>query len=321
MRKAASPDSGLLPRGWLIEAPRVLTKGRAPLSALEALILSRRGLIDYASLCSLILVVQILASSWYEARYRQRRSVSEGERGSVPRKEMLRTWLYTAFSFVLALVVLCLKFLFARHHVGIWQSEWSFFDREFQSGYMFAPPLADIGYIEIVIGTVFYQFCLYVALRMAHGGFTLGELALVAFGGLALGTEVLGLTRTKVSFNTRIMGAGVLNDGEDMAKDDAFYQDVSSAYAPVNTPNCSHRWIPRHRIFALALACFITAYCSPSSAPPPFAPGEAKAQACACGRLLLWHRRHCCWAGWVMDMVEPWQARSMDLGHFLGFRG
>lgn len=177
VRKAASPNSGLLPRGWLIEAPRVLTKGRAPLSALEALILSRRGLIDYASLCSLILVVQILASSWYEARYRQRRSVSEGERGSVPRKEMLRTWLYTAFSFVLALVVLCLKFLFARYHVGIWQN---------------------IGYIEIVIGTVFYQFCLYVALRMAHGGFTLGELALVAFGGLALGTEVLGLTRTKI---------------------------------------------------------------------------------------------------------------------------
>lgn len=104
----------------------MLTKGRAPLSALEALILSRRGLIDYASLCSFILVVQILASSCYEARYRHRRSVAEGERGSVPRKEMLRTWLYTAFSLVLALVVLCLKFLFARYHVGIWQSEWFF---------------------------------------------------------------------------------------------------------------------------------------------------------------------------------------------------
>lgn len=110
----------------------MLTKGRAPLSALEALILSRRGLIDYASLCSFILVVQILASSCYEARYRHRRSVAEGERGSVPRKEMLRTWLYTAFSLVLALVVLCLKFLFARYHVGIWQSEWFFFGREIQ---------------------------------------------------------------------------------------------------------------------------------------------------------------------------------------------
>ncbi|KAL4074815.1 hypothetical protein V8B97DRAFT_1868302 [Scleroderma yunnanense] len=177
VRKAASPDSGLLPRGWLIEAPRVLTNGRSPLSALEALILSRRGLIDYASLSSFILVVQILASSWYEARYRRRRSVPEGERGSVPRKEMRRTWLYSAFALVLALVVLCLRFLLARYHIGIWQN---------------------ISYYEIIIGTIFYQFCLYVALRLAHGGFTLGELAVVSFGGLALGTELLGLTRTKI---------------------------------------------------------------------------------------------------------------------------
>ena len=202
MRKAASPDSGLLPRGWLIEAPRVLTNARSPLSALQALILSRRGLIDYAVLCSIILVVQILASSWYEARYRQRWSVPEGERGSVPRKEVRRTWLYTAFSLVLAIVVLCLKILFAWYHTGIWHSECSLVVDPLQrTDVHVVPSLTDIGYIEIVIGTVFYQFCLYVALRMAHGGFTLGELALVAFGGLALGTEVLGLTRTKVSFD------------------------------------------------------------------------------------------------------------------------
>ncbi|KAI6165715.1 Fph type histidine kinase [Pisolithus thermaeus] len=172
------PEAGLLPPGWLIEAPRVLTTGRSSLSALEALILSRRTLVDYAVLCSFILVVQILASSWYEARYRRRRSVPEGERGSVPRSEMRRTWLYSAFALVFTLILLVIRFFLAQYHIAIWQN---------------------ISYSEIMLGSVFYQFSLYIALRMAHGGFTLGELALVGFGGLSIGTELLALTRTKIA--------------------------------------------------------------------------------------------------------------------------
>lgn len=57
----------------------------------------------------------------------------------------------------------------------------------------------DLSYFDIVVCSVFFQFCLYVALRLAHGGFTLGELALVCFGGLSLGTELLSLTRARVS--------------------------------------------------------------------------------------------------------------------------
>ncbi|KAI5998742.1 Fph type histidine kinase [Pisolithus albus] len=178
VRKVASPKSGLLPPGWLIEAPRVLTNGRSSLSALEALILSRRTLVDYAVLCSFILVVQILASSWYEARYRRRlQGVPESERGSVPRSEMRRTWLYAAFALVFTLILLVVRFFLAQYHIAIWQN---------------------ISYSEIMLGSVFYQFSLYIALRMAHGGFTLGELALVAFGGLSIGTELLALTRTKI---------------------------------------------------------------------------------------------------------------------------
>ncbi|KAF9223470.1 hypothetical protein BS17DRAFT_767327 [Gyrodon lividus] len=165
---ATSPNSIPLPHDWLIEAPRVLENARAPLSALDALILSRRSLVDYATLCSFILLVQIFSSSWYEARYRRRWTVPEGERGSVPRSEMRRTWTYWMYSYVLTLVVLCVRYLLARNHINVWQS------------------------------SVFYQFCLYVALRLAHGGFTLGELALVCFGGLSLGSELLNLTRARI---------------------------------------------------------------------------------------------------------------------------
>ncbi|KIK96459.1 hypothetical protein PAXRUDRAFT_32371 [Paxillus rubicundulus Ve08.2h10] len=177
LRQAASPDSKLMSRDWLIEIPRTLENARAPLSPLDALILSRRSLVDYATLCSFILLVHIFSSSWYESRYRRRRSVPEGERGSVPRSEMRRTWTYWIYSYVVTLVVVCVRYLLARNHINVWQN---------------------ISYFDIVIGSVFYQFCLYVALRIAHGGFTLGELALVCFGGLSLGTELLNLTRAGI---------------------------------------------------------------------------------------------------------------------------
>ncbi|KAI6016746.1 hypothetical protein EDC04DRAFT_2608342 [Pisolithus marmoratus] len=86
--KVASPDSGLLPCRWLIEAPHVLMNGQLPLLALKALILSRWTLVDYAVLCLLILMVQILASSWYEACYCQHWSIPKGKWGSVPHSEM-----------------------------------------------------------------------------------------------------------------------------------------------------------------------------------------------------------------------------------------
>ncbi|KAN0092831.1 hypothetical protein V8E55_003615 [Tylopilus felleus] len=177
LRQAASPTPALLPPGWQIEAPRVLENAHAPLSALDALMLSRRSLVDHATLCSFILLVQILSSSWYEARYRRGRNVPEGERGSVPRSEVRRTWTYWIYSYVLTLVALFVRHLLASYGIALWQN---------------------LSYFDIIVGSVFFQFCLYVALRLAHGGFTLGELALVCFGGLSLGMELLNLTRAQL---------------------------------------------------------------------------------------------------------------------------
>ncbi|KAG6373418.1 Fph type histidine kinase [Boletus reticuloceps] len=174
LHQAASPNPTLLPPDWLIEAPRVLGDAHAPLSALNAQISSRRSLVDYATLCSFILLVQIFSSWWYEARYRRGRNVPEGERGSVPRSEAQRTWTYWMYSYALTLVALFVRYLLASNHIGLWQN---------------------LNYFDIILGSVFFQFCLYIALRLAHGGLTLGELALVCFGGLSLGTELLNLTR------------------------------------------------------------------------------------------------------------------------------
>ncbi|KAG8213069.1 Fph type histidine kinase [Butyriboletus roseoflavus] len=177
LHQTASPNPGVLLPDWLIEAPRILQHARAPLSVLDALILSRRSLVDYATLCSFILLIQIFSSSWYEARYRRGRNVPEGERGSVPRSEARRTWTYWIYSYVLTLVALFVRHLFASNNINLWHN---------------------LSYFDIIVGSVFFQFCLYIALRLAHGGFTLGELALVCFGGVSLGTELLNLTRAQL---------------------------------------------------------------------------------------------------------------------------
>jgi dolichol kinase len=56
----------------------------------------------------------------------------------------------------------------------------------------------DMSPSDIVIATLFYQFSLYVCVRLARRGFTLGELGVVCHAATALFMEVVNLTRMKV---------------------------------------------------------------------------------------------------------------------------
>lgn len=45
---------------------------------------------------------------------------------------------------------------------------------------------------------MFFQLSLYISIRMAHHGFTLGELSVVCFGATVLFMELLNLTIARV---------------------------------------------------------------------------------------------------------------------------
>jgi len=120
---STSSDPSLLPPHWLIEAPSVLHNPRSPASAIDALTQSRRGLVDYSTLCSFILLVQVCSSWAFETRYRGRPSIPEGERGSVPRSEMRRTWFYVLFTFGVTMLAVTVRYLLVLAEVPIWQSE------------------------------------------------------------------------------------------------------------------------------------------------------------------------------------------------------
>ena len=65
---------------------------------------------------------------------------------------------------------------------------------------IFAP---DMSPSDIVIATLFYQFSLYVCIRLARRGFTLGELAVVCNAATALFMETVNMTRMKVGIRFR----------------------------------------------------------------------------------------------------------------------
>ncbi|KAI0077875.1 hypothetical protein K474DRAFT_1706914 [Panus rudis PR-1116 ss-1] len=163
-----------LPPNWLIEPPAVL-QGRH--TALEALLFSRRNLVSQATFCSTILIVHTWASWVTEARHRRKTRVPDGELSHVPRKESRRTYLYFLFSISVTLWILCVRILLAELKIGIWQN---------------------LSYFEVVVSSTIFQFSLYTAVRLAHRGFTLGELALTCFGATVLFMEMTNITIARI---------------------------------------------------------------------------------------------------------------------------
>jgi len=91
------------------------------LTQAEALVVSRRALVDLATICSTILLVHVCASWWKEARVRKD-GIPDSERASVPRSEMRRLRLYVVFGLVVGLVVVAMQTGFYEMGWGIWQS-------------------------------------------------------------------------------------------------------------------------------------------------------------------------------------------------------
>ena len=61
--------------------------------------------------------------------------------------------------------------------------------------------------VEAVAASLFYQSTLYIAVRLAHRGFTLGELALACFAATVLFMEMMNLTIARVSYSLIASGS------------------------------------------------------------------------------------------------------------------
>ena len=201
-----SPDSAVMP-GWAIEPPLVLSSTpirRIPgiaqqlipsdaIKALSALATSRRNLVQLFTLCSFVLLVQLSWSLRLELKLAKAASDVQLASADKDTADPLRApawrtyWLRkgqlrrNASVVVMAFVVTggCILVKIATAYIG--HGVWS-----------------DMSPSDIILATLFYQFSLYVCIRLARRGFTLGELALVCSAATALFMEVVNLTRMKV---------------------------------------------------------------------------------------------------------------------------
>ncbi|KAJ3535318.1 hypothetical protein NMY22_g6544 [Coprinellus aureogranulatus] len=176
LRSAAAFPKSALPDSWLIEPPLQLGSATA-FDALSALVESRRGLVDLSTFCSVILLANVCASWFAESRYQKIGNKPEGERASVPRSEARRFLYYVLYTLGSSVVLTSLRVYGGHRGIEIWQR---------------------MSHFEAVVASVFYPFTLYAGLRLAHRGFTVGELGLVCFGGTALCLEFLQLTVAKI---------------------------------------------------------------------------------------------------------------------------
>ncbi|KAJ6631015.1 hypothetical protein B0H10DRAFT_1938590 [Mycena sp. CBHHK59/15] len=166
---AAALTHRVLPPGWAIEPPPRLPRGPP---ARDALVLARYALVGFATLSSAILLLHVCAARWLEGP-----ASPEGERRSVPRSEGRRSFYFVLFTLGVSAAAAVLRVGLARCGAGLWQH---------------------LSLFDVIVASLFYQFTLYVAIRMAHRGFTLGELALVCFGGTAVFMEFLNITIARI---------------------------------------------------------------------------------------------------------------------------
>ncbi|KAF8207184.1 hypothetical protein K438DRAFT_1755875 [Mycena galopus ATCC 62051] len=228
---ALAPTEGDgIPNGWAIEPPfRLPARNTRALPPHEALVRARYNLISLSILTGAILLLHVCASRWLEEHCRRAASgpaftpstspspcpvgvngsatssssslappaqihgngsssangngngtavgASEGERRSVPRSEGWRGVYFILFTLSVSAGVSVLRLALGHLGSGFWQH---------------------LSLFDVFVSALFYQFALYVALRMAHRSLTLGELGLVCFGGTAVFMEFLNITISRI---------------------------------------------------------------------------------------------------------------------------
>lgn len=129
---------------------------------------------------------------------------------------------------------------------------------------------------EAVVASVFYPFTLYGGLRLAHRGFTVGELGLVCFGGTAICMEFLHLTQAKVfKISSFLFTISWLTMATDLACEHTVHKDLPFTQPSFDLPDCHDRGVFRDRFLAVPISCALPQYCTTTRVSSAIPRGEA----------------------------------------------
>lgn len=121
--QGAQPSLSVLPLQWLIDPPLVLTGSAIKHTALEALVLSRRNLVQTLSMCSLILMVHLWASSRAEEAAANSTSPRAEDRTHIPKNELQRTIEYSKLVLGTTVGLLLVRFAASVSYDKLWSGK------------------------------------------------------------------------------------------------------------------------------------------------------------------------------------------------------
>ncbi|CAG7849583.1 Dolichol kinase sec59 [Serendipita indica DSM 11827] len=166
-------DGPYYPAGWLVDPPLYLSKSPHRLTPREALLNSRRSLVQFSTLCAFVLLTHLCTSNITTIRPKHD-DPKDGERRM---KRGLRSWAFVGYAISISAISVLFHVACDAMELAIWK---------------------DLSYFDVAVISSFYQFAVYVMIRLSHGGFTLGEVGLVGIGTTALFMEVINLTIAKI---------------------------------------------------------------------------------------------------------------------------
>lgn len=150
-----------------------------------SLINGRRGLVQLTTLSSFVLLVHFICSKFFSV-YRPTETSPSRARG-------WRTWTFTGYALEITAIAVFFHALCHVFGLRVWKG------RQFCIWKPYSlTALSDLSHFDVAVVSSFYQFSLYVMIRLSHGGFTLGEVALVAQGATILFLETVNVTIFKV---------------------------------------------------------------------------------------------------------------------------
>ena len=189
------PNNSLYPRGWLIEAPKYLYKSMDPIRPRDALLDSRRSLVQLSTLCAFVLLTHMctsrLANSKKVALANGSTSNSESERKV---RKGMRSWNFVCYATLIPTVAVTFHVACDVLDLEIWKGELKLGTNAARLTF----PSLDLSYFDVAVISSVYQFSIYVMIRLSHGGFTLGEVGLVSLGCTVLFMETVNLTIANV---------------------------------------------------------------------------------------------------------------------------
>lgn len=186
---SAVSNTSTVPPSWMIEPPLSTIYTPSPLTAL---IRARYLLLQVTTLCSCILSAHIVASA-----IRQSRFACIGRSDVVPVSEWRRSMLYALFVGTTTTVFVLVGILATRYEFwNPWIGELLHVSSSRHK--LTSLCFKGLSSLDIIMISISYQLCLYILIRMARGGFTLGEAGLVAQTAAIFFMETVNLTKSRV---------------------------------------------------------------------------------------------------------------------------